>query len=129
MIRPALLLLSSCLLAACGEAGNAPAPLAGTPCPTVTAEALQQRGAPALKNSSTINDVTVRRQFGNAQCGAAMSGSGKGSGGRCELGSPGVVQVTANGADTYFDIPVGQPATIDVSGGQVRCVLTREQKQ
>ena len=130
MTRAVLLLAPLAVLAACsGEADNAPPPLAGTPCATLTAEALQQRGGRALNNRSTINDVTVRRQFGNAQCGATMAGTGKGAGGRCELSSPGVVQVTANGADTFFDIPVGEPATIDVSGGQVRCVLTREQKQ
>ena len=129
MIARGLLFTALLGLAACsGEADNAPPPLAGAPCGTLTAEAFQQRGV-ALKNSSSINDVTVRRQFGNAQCGASVGGSGKGSGGRCELGSPGVVQVTAGGADIYFDIPVGEPATIDVSGGEVRCVLTREQKQ
>ena len=128
MIARGLLLAALAGLAACSGADDAPAPLAGTPCATLTAEAVQQRGV-TLKNSSSINDVTVRRQFGNAQCGATVAGSGEGAGGRCMLGSPGVVQVTANGADTWFDIPVGQPATIDVSGGEVRCVLTREQKQ
>ena len=123
LVFPAML-----LLAACGEADNAPAPLAGTPCPTLTAAAFQERGA-TLKNSSTINDVTIRRQFGNAQCGSTVAGSGEGSGGRCELSSPGVVQVTGAGTDTFFDIPVGEPATIQVSGGEARCVLTREQKQ
>ena len=126
----ALLLLPVLGLAACGgSADSAPAPLAGTSCAPLTAEAVQQRGGPALKNSATINDVTVRRQFGDAQCSGTTRGNRGGAGGRCELGSPGVVQVTANGAETYFDIPVGEPATIDVSGGQVRCVLTREQKQ
>ena len=128
---PLTLLLAGAFaaLAACsGGADNAPAPLAGAPCPTLTAEAFQQRGA-TLKNSSTINDVTIRRQFGNAQCGSTVAGSGEGSGGRCELSSPGVVQVTGGGADTVFDSPVGETATIQVSGGEARCVLTREQKQ
>ncbi len=128
MIARVLLLALAGALTACGGGDDAPAPLAGTPCAALTAAAFQQRGV-NLKNSATINDVTVRRQFGNAQCGGTTSGNDGGSGGRCELSSPGVVQVTAGGADTFFDIPVGEPATIDVSGGEVRCVLTREQKQ
>ena len=127
MIARILVLGGLVALAACGGDG-ASAPLAGAPCPTLTADAFQQRGA-TLKNTSSVNDVTVRRQFGNADCSATTGGSGQGSGGRCALSSPGVVQVTAAGADTFFDIPVGEPATIQVSGGDVRCVLTREQKQ
>ena len=128
MIRRGLLLTALGALAACGS-GEAAAPaLAGAPCPTLTADAFQQRGA-KLKNTSTINDVSMRRQFGSAQCSGTISGNAGGSGGSCEFSSPGVVQVTAGGADTYFDIPVGEPATIQVSGGETRCVLTREQKQ
>jgi hypothetical protein len=125
----ALLLLTPLLaLAACGGGDDAPAPLAGTPCATLTAEAFQQRGV-TLKHSASMNEVAIKRQFGNAKCGGATSGNATRGGSTCELSSPGLVQVTADGADTYFDIPVGEPATIDVSGGQVRCVLTREQKQ
>ena len=124
----ALVLLPLFALAACGGGDDAPAPLAGTPCATLTAEAFQQRGV-TLKHSAGLDNVTVRRQFGNANCSGTTQGDRGGRGGRCELSSPGVVQVTANGADTYYDIPVGEPATIDASGGQVRCVLTREPRQ
>jgi hypothetical protein len=130
MIVRVLLLTALAGLAACGERSEAPAPeLAGTPCATLTAEAFQQRGA-TLKNSSTLGAVTLRRQFGKAECAATTDGEGKGVGaGTCEFSSPGVTHVSANGADHYFDIPVGEPATIQVSGGDVRCVLTREQKK
>ncbi|HEX8570202.1 MAG TPA: hypothetical protein VF699_09820 [Caulobacteraceae bacterium] len=122
---PVTLLL--CTLAACGGGEEAPA-LAGAPCPTLTAEAFQQRGV-TLKNNSAFNDLAVRRQFGGANCTGTTSGNNSGKGGSCELSSPGVTHVTVGGRDTYFDIPVGEPATIQVSGGEVRCVLTREQKQ
>ena len=114
-------------LAACGGEQQAAAPV-GAPCAVLTAEQFQARGV-TLKNTSTMNEVTVRRQFGNASCGGSTAGRARRGGASCELGSPGVTQVTVGGADHYFDIPVGEPASITVSGGEVRCVLTREQKQ
>ena len=130
MIARGLLLTGLAGLAACGERSGPPAAeLAGAPCATLSAEAFQQRGA-TLKNSSTLGAVTLRRQFGKAECAGTTDGEGNGIGaGTCQFSSPGVTHVAVSGTDHYFDIPVGEPATITVSGGDVRCVLTREQKQ
>ena len=124
----ALVLVPLFALAACGQGAEAPEPLAGTPCAALTAEQFQQRGV-TLKNSASMNEVTIKRQFGNADCGGSTSGNATRGGSTCRLGSPGVTHVAVDGANHYFDIPMGEPATIQVSGGDVRCVLTREQKQ
>ena len=124
-MRALALAALAALLAACGG-DDAPAP-AGTPCAALTAEQFQARGV-TPKHAATMNEVTIRRQFGAASCGGSTAGRARRGGASCELSSPGVTQVSADGAEHYFDIPVGEPATITVSGGDVRCVLTREQK-
>lgn len=115
------------LVAGCGgseEAEVAAAAVAGPPCPSLTAQQFAAQGR-TLDEQSTVGSVTVRRLSGRATCAAAgTSGSGGTSEGvRCDLTNPGLVHVSAAGAEHYFDIAAAQPATVAVQGGAVRCVL------
>ena len=107
----ALALLPLLLLAACEQKV---ATLEGRPCPVLPAAEFERR-AIVLKNTSELGGATVRRQFGNLNCDGGSTLS-------CELSSPGVLHVRVKGRDSYFQLPVGTPAALQVKGEQVTCV-------
>ena len=103
------------LIAGCGGPE-----LTGPPCPSLTAAQAGGLGF-TTREDTTMGAVTVRRQYGSANCNQQSADAS-----RCDLSGPGLVHVTAAGAETYFQVPPAQPATIVVNRDGVRCVVGRQ---
>jgi hypothetical protein len=101
--------------AAAQAAGSAPA---GTPCPTLTAEAAAARDV-TLGSSAGLNGVTFARQGGSSACKIDDGGDVA-----CDMRAPGLVRVSgANNFVAYFDVPQGRDARVSMSHDIARCVL------
>ena len=125
----ALALLPLLALCACGGSAEAPELPPGQPCVIVPVQEARAR-AYVFRQQLQMGPTLIERQGGRADCRAEGS---SGRGGRdgdpvCKMSGPGATRITTPAGETYFDIPLGTPATIVVVDGQPRCVLDREQK-
>ena len=126
----ALALLPLLALAACERPAEAPKLPAGQPCVTVPAQEAQTRGY-VFRQKLQMGSTLIERQGGRADCKAEGSSGEAGADGDpfCKMSGPGATRITTPSGETYFDIPLGVPATILVADGQARCVLDQGQKQ
>ena len=130
MIARGLLLTALVALSACEKSAETPLLPAGQPCLTVPVQEAQARGY-VFRQKLQMGPTLIERQGGRADCTAEGT---SGEGGRdgvpvCKMSGPGATRITTPSGETYFDIPLGVPATIIVVDGQARCVLDQGQKQ
>lgn len=96
----------------------------GAPCPELTAAEFEARGL-KVRKGTVYEDVTFYRQFGHMECTGLRYGGGWSQSVYpvCQFTTPKALKVSAADGDHYFDIGAGQPATVAVPHGKVRCVL------
>jgi hypothetical protein len=97
---------------------------AGRPCPEIPAQAFQARRLQAPE-AFGFRGVTFFHRFGHASCRMIRYGGGRGIGDYpvCQFTGPATLAVTADGQTSYYDLGVGQPATVSVRHGEVQCVM------
>lgn len=96
----------------------------GPPCRELTRAQFEAAGLTAPK-ATLYENVTFHRRFGHLSCSALRYGAGWGQAlyPVCQFTSPRALKVSTKAGDRYFDIAPGQPATVAVPRGDVRCVL------
>lgn len=101
----------------------APQALIGPPCALGTPQGKLGRGDD-WKNSA-FNGLVLGRRIGHMECALAPDKAApEGYRRVCQFSSPAELKVvTKGGAVSYFDIGLGKPATVIVTGEQVACVL------
>jgi hypothetical protein len=96
----------------------------GPPCVEISQAEFEARGLRARKGT-VYEDVTFYRQFGHVQCTGLRYGGGWSQSlyPVCQFTTPKALKISTATGDRYFDIGAGQPATVAVPRGRVRCVL------
>lgn len=112
-----LLILSGATLLLAGCGGQE---LTGPPCQSLTPQQASALGY-TTREDTTMGTITVRRQYGSASCNQQSNDAA-----RCDLSTPGLVHITANGQETYFQVTPGQPATVVIDRQGARCVVGRQ---
>lgn len=100
-----------------------PETLVGEPCPVLTAEEFEARGA-KTKQAFISNDVRYDRRFGHVECSVIAAEKG----GTefipvCQFSGPALLKVTTAKGAFYFAPGVGKPATVMTRDGVPSCVL------
>jgi hypothetical protein len=88
-------------------------------CPVISADSDQVR-AGGLRTRYSTEGFQMRRQYGVSACSFHAPGRGV-----CSLKDSGLVHVRTARTDTYFNIPLGRPARLEIDGGAVRCTMPK----
>lgn len=96
--------------------------ITGPACAAGTAEGKLGRGDDWMMHE--FNDNLFGRRIGHTDCALTAAGGGQFDA-VCQFSSPAELKVvTKSGQETYFDIGLGQPATVTVKADQtVSCVM------
>jgi len=96
----------------------------GPACPEISEAEFAAKGLKA-RQGTVYEGVTFYRQFGHVECTGLRYGGGWSQTVYpvCQFTSPKGLKVSAPHGDHYFEVGAGQPATVSVKDGQVRCVL------
>ncbi len=95
--------------------------ITGPPCEPGTAAGKLGRGD--QWETLVFTEVEFGRRIGHADCAVAKDDSKSGFRSVCQFSSPAELRVvTQDGARHYFDVGLGQPATVIVSESGVQCV-------
>lgn len=96
----------------------------GRPCQRLTRSQFEAMGLKASKGT-VYEDATFYRQFGHLTCSGLRYGGGWGTKlyPVCQFTSPKALKVVTTKGEWYFAPGAGQPVTVAVPYGEVRCVL------
>jgi hypothetical protein len=95
--------------------------IVGPPCEAGTAAGKLGRGDQWM--TVPFNQIEFGRRIGHADCGVAQDDSKSGYKSVCQFSSPAEIKVvTKDGAAHYFDVGLGQKATVTVTDTAVTCV-------
>ncbi len=110
-------------LLAASTAQVRPETLVGEPCPVLTAQEYEARGAKA-KQGFITNDIRYDRRFGHAECSViAAEKGGTDFIPVCQFSGPALLKVTTAKGPFYFAPGTGKPATVMTRDGVPSCVL------
>jgi hypothetical protein len=97
----------------------------GPPCAILTPEVFAARGF-KLRHKHEYAGVEFERSAGAVACQDAAADGGTSANvvtHVCQFTSPTGIKATLNGKAVFYDISGGQPATITVEDGAMRCVM------
>jgi hypothetical protein len=93
----------------------------GPPCAPLTRVAFEHQPFHPDVHGFDFQDMKVVYAFGDSEC--RRYGDWRASYTRCMFTSPGVVHVTAGGAEAFYTPGIGRPATVTLANGKLSCVL------
>jgi hypothetical protein len=97
--------------------------IVGPPCPAINSEAFHLRSS--KPHGFDYDGVVFVRGAGHVSCQDVGTAGGRGLGTYpvCQFTSPGVLHIKAKGREAYFAPGPGQPATISLADGAIRCAM------